>query len=90
MQYRDDFSRERRVARARIAFGIHLTVYALVNALLIGINLDTSTEHLWFKWPLLGWGIGILAHAVVTFFLPSRMRIRRGLIARQMRKRASE
>ena len=77
MQYRDDFSRTRRAARARMAFFIHLTVYALVNALLIGINLGTSTEHLWFKWPLMGWGIGLLAHAVVTFFLPRRVRIRR-------------
>ena len=77
MQYRDDFSRERRVARARIAFFIHLTAYVLVNALLIGINLGTSTQHLWFKWPLMGWGIGILVHAAVTFFLPRRMRIKR-------------
>ena len=75
MQYREDFSRTRRAAGARMGFFIHLTVYALVNALLLGINLSTSTAHLWFKWPLLGWGVGILAHAVVTFFLPGRMRL---------------
>ena len=90
MQYRDDFSRARRVARAKMAFFIHLTAYALVNALLLGINLGTSTKHLWFKWPLMGWGVGILAHAVVTFFLPRRTRIRQRLIERKLRKRASE
>ena len=90
MQYRDDFSRARRIARAKMAFFIHLTVYALVNALLLSINLGTSTKHLWFKWPLMGWGVGILAHAVVTFFLPRRTRIRQRLIERKLRKRASE
>ena len=94
MQYQDDFSSARRVARAKIAFYIHLTVYALVNALLIGINLGTSAAHLWFKWPLMGWGIGILAHAIVTFALPRRMsprrRIRRRIIEEKMRERASE
>src|SRR5262249_23680951 len=78
MQYPDDFSRARRVARATRAFFIHLTAYALVNALLLGINLGTSTAHLWFKWPLLGWGVGLLGHAAVAFLLPSSERIRRG------------
>ena len=91
MQYQDDFNRAKRVARARVAFFIHLTVYALVNALLIGINLGTSTQHLWFKWPLLGWGVGILGHAIVTFALPRRkMGTRRRLIREWRRRRASE
>jgi hypothetical protein len=75
MQDREDSPRGRRVGRGKLAFRIHLTVYALVNALLIGINLGTSTKHLWFKWPLIGWGVGILAHAVVAFSLPGRRRV---------------
>ena len=90
MQYQVDFSRARRVARAKIAFYIHLTVYALVNALLIGINLGTSTQHLWFKWPLLGWGVGLLAHAIVAFALPRRVGTRRRLIREKMRAGALE
>lgn len=43
-------------------FFIHLTVYVLVNALLVAVNLVYSPKHLWFFYVLLGWGIGILMH----------------------------
>ena len=45
-------------------FRIHLAAYVLVNALLIAINLIFTPNTLWFYWPLLGWGIGILAHGL--------------------------
>ena len=90
MQYQDSFTGARSGAGARVGFYAHLTVYLLVNALLIGINLGTSTQHLWFKWPLLGWGVGLLAHAIVAFALPRRVRTRRRLIREKMRAGASE
>jgi hypothetical protein len=31
------------------------------------INITTSPDVLWFYWPLLGWGIGIVMHAVYVF-----------------------
>ena len=43
-------------------FYMHLTVYVLVNVLLLAINLATTPDRLWFYWPLLGWGIGVAAH----------------------------
>ncbi len=69
MGQQGDFARAKKVAGAKIGFYIHLTAYVAVNALLVAINLATSTEHLWFKWPLLGWGVGVLVHAIVTFAL---------------------
>jgi len=27
----------------------------------------TSPDHLWFYWPMLGWGLGLTIHAVSTF-----------------------
>ncbi len=45
----------------------HLSSYVLINAFLIAINLITSPNELWFYWPLFGWGIGIIAHAVSVF-----------------------
>ncbi len=52
-------------------FYLHLTQYVLVIALLTTINLVTNPAKLWFFWPALGWGIGILAHAATTFeFIP--------------------
>ncbi len=88
MAYQDDFDSAKRAARAKMAFYVHLAVYLVVNALLISINLLTSAERLWFQWPLLGWGIGVFAHAVVTFMLPRRAGMKRRMIRREMRRSA--
>ena len=48
-------------------FYIHLLVYILVNAGLIFINLLYSQGGIWFIYPLLGWGIGIVVHGFSVF-----------------------
>lgn len=50
-------------------FYIHLAVFVLVNAFLVGLNLATAPSRLWFQWVLMGWGIGILGHAAGAFDL---------------------
>src|SRR6516162_2951366 len=60
------------VARRKVGLYIHATVYVAVNVLLITINLSTGAGPLWFQWPLLGWGIGLLAHAAAAFSLGGR------------------
>ena len=50
-------------------FYSHLLAYVVVNLFLMAVNLLTSPEHLWFFWPMLGWGIGITVHALKTFNL---------------------
>ena len=67
------------VARRKAGLYIHATVYAAVNVLLITINLSSATGRLWFQWPLLGWGIGLLAHAAAAFSLAGRQGTRRQL-----------
>ena len=62
------------VARRKVGLYIHATVYVAVNVLLITINLSTAPGQLWFRWPLLGWGIGLLAHAAAAFSLTGRRR----------------
>ncbi|MFB9158597.1 2TM domain-containing protein [Chromobacterium violaceum] len=47
----------------------HLIQYALVMAALAVINLLTSPHHWWVMWPALGWGMGLLAHAINAFEL---------------------
>ena len=61
-------------ARRKVGLYIHTTVYVAVNVLLITINLSTAPGRLWFEWPLLGWGIGLLAHAAAAFSLAGRRR----------------
>lgn len=48
-------------------FYVHFTVYLLVNAGLFIINMLTDPGELWFRWPLLGWGIGVAIHAISVF-----------------------
>lgn len=48
-------------------FYVHLFIYIVINIGLILIDVLTSPFHLWFYWPLLGWGIGIAAHATSVF-----------------------
>ena len=48
-------------------FYIHLAVYVIVNLFLFLLNILVSPDSLWFIWPLLGWGIAIVLHAVSVF-----------------------
>ena len=61
------YERAKKRVEAKIGFYIHLAVYVGVNALLIIINLASSPQYLWFKWPLLGWGIGVFFHGLSVF-----------------------
>ena len=45
----------------------NLTSYIVVNAGLLILNLITSPNHLWFFYPLLGWGIGVAIHGMSVF-----------------------
>ena len=45
----------------------NLSSYIIVNAGLLILNLVTSPSHLWFFYPLLGWGIGVVIHAMSVF-----------------------
>lgn len=45
-------------------FRTHFIVYIVVNLMLIAINLITAPGTYWFIWPLFGWGLGVLGHAV--------------------------
>ena len=45
----------------------NLASYIFVNAILIFVNLYTSPEYLWFFWPLLWWGIGVVFHGLRVF-----------------------
>ena len=56
----------RRRARKRVedvkGFYIHLGIYLIVNTALFVLNMVTNPDHLWFYWPLIGWGIGLAIH----------------------------
>ena len=49
-----------------VGFYVHASAYVLVNIGLFVINVLVGGGW-WFYWPLLGWGIGLTAHAVGVF-----------------------
>lgn len=51
----------------RNGFFIHLTVYVLVNALLVFLNLSKPEKGYWVLWVIGGWGIGIFFHGLAVY-----------------------
>jgi hypothetical protein len=49
--------------QARGGLLVHATVYVSVNVLLVIVWALTWTGFPWFVFPILGWGIGLSAHA---------------------------
>jgi len=58
--------RAKRRVGLKTGFMIHALVYVLVNLGLAGINLFSGGQR-WHLFPLLGWGLGLAIHGIVTF-----------------------
>lgn len=48
-------------------FYSHLANYVVIISLLFIINFMTDSGYMWAWWPALGWGIGVLNHAIHVF-----------------------
>ncbi|RXR19098.1 histidine kinase [Flavobacterium amnicola] len=55
-----------RVEKLKGFYG-NLISYCTVIPILVIINLNTSSGFQWFWFPMLGWGFGVLMHALETF-----------------------
>ncbi len=64
-----ELERARERAKAIQGLYIHLLVFAVINGGLFLINWATRGPDgaWWFYWPLLGWGVAVAIHLVVTF-----------------------
>ena len=70
MDQEQTYKRAKERVEAMKGFYVHATVYLLVNTGLFAINALTSGLSAgvwWFYWPLIGWGIGLTAHAASVF-----------------------
>jgi len=72
MNNQEAYKQAKKRVEARYGFYIHLSVYLAVNLLLVIINLSSSSEGFWFQYPLLGWGIGVVFHALSVFVFAGR------------------
>ena len=71
--------------QARMGFVIHAMIYAVMNGGFVVIWLLTGRGYPWFLWPLVGWGIGVLAHAATLVIGPGSAAERRA-IEREVRR----
>ena len=55
---------ELKAFHAKKGFKINLTAYAVVNSMLVTINMLTVPNFPWFVFPLCGWGFGLTMHYV--------------------------
>jgi uncharacterized protein (DUF486 family) len=62
-------SKARARAQQKLGFYIHLTVYIAVNLLLFFIWFFSGPFNVfpWFIFPLIFWGIGLIAHFLTVF-----------------------
>ena len=84
-----------RMAKARVAFKMHLIVYVAVNLFLAAVwyitsdgaspTLDGRGDYYWPIWTHLGWGLGLAIHGFTTYGPGSNMlareeeKLRRGM-----------
>lgn len=71
----DDFARaafrerDARQIRRRRGFLVHAALWAAVNAMLVIVWALVGGGHPWFLYPLLGWGIGLVAHGASAYLM---------------------
>ncbi len=86
MNNQEAYQRAKKRVEAKFGFYIHLSVYIAVSILLVIINLSTSAEYFWSKWPIAGWGIGLFFHALGVFVFSGGSAIKDRMIETEMKK----
>jgi len=86
MQDQDSYQRAKKRVEEKVGFYIHLSIYIVVSTLLIIINLSTSTQYYWFKWPIIGWGVGVLFHGLGIYVFSEGSVITKKMIEKEMQK----
>jgi len=61
------YDKAKRKAREIKGFYINLICYLIVVPMLVFINLSFSPEFQWFWFSAIGWGVGVLTHAMGAF-----------------------
>lgn len=87
LELRKTYERAEKLVSEKIGFIRHLSIYVVVNLVLLVINLLTS-DFLWFLIPLSGWGILLLAHFVSVYMFKGERfeRWRRREVEKEMAK----
>ena len=72
-------------AKLKVEFRIHLATYIAVNTLLTAINLILTPGYIWVIWPVSGWGLGLIIHAIRVRY-STNTGLKERLIEKEMQK----
>jgi len=86
MENSEEYKRAKARAEAKMGFYIHLFVYVAVMLLLLTINLAFSRDSMWVQWPMMGWGIAVVIHGVMSFVFPNGLVANEKMIQRELKK----
>ena len=78
-------ARARRRVGIKLGFYTHALVYVLVNLGLFAVNSVTG-GHRWSHFPLLGWGLGLAIHGVVTFINLQGQGVRERMLSNEVER----
>ena len=74
----------RRRANAKLGWYMHALVFVLVNAVIFMMSRYAFGDRPWSVYPLLGWGLGLVLHAVSVFVLGSGSGFRERMVQREL------
>jgi len=86
MENTDAYQKAKKRVEAKIGFYSHFAVYVVVILFLAFINVATSTETIWFHWPMMGWGVAVVIHGLAVFLFPNRTVVTEKMIEKEMNK----
>ncbi len=86
MENSDEYQSAKKRVEAKMGFYTHFSVYAAVILFLAIINFVTSSDTIWFHWPMLGWGFAVAIHAVFVFLFPGRFAVTEQMIEKEIGK----
>lgn len=67
MENSTTYNKAQERVEAKQGFYFHLAAFIIVGALLVAVDMSSSPGETWVQWPLMGWGIGMLLHALSVF-----------------------
>ena len=77
--------RARKRVGMKMGFAIHLAVYVLVNTGLALLHLAQGGPR-WHLGPLLGWGLGLAIHGLITLLALRGEGLRNRMVADEVRR----
>jgi hypothetical protein len=86
MHDNDAYRIAKRGVERKMGLAIHAAIYVAVNTGLMLFNFLFVPHKLWAVWPLFGWGIGLLFHALAVFLHGPGAAWKQRLIEKEMKK----